>query len=52
MTIVLNPNSGSRGYRWRKTWIDASNTSISHLHQNIIPCGRGYKWESVKYFNW
>ena len=50
--IVLNPDSGSRGYRWRKTWIDASNTSIRHLHQNIIPCGCGYKWEREKYFNW
>lgn len=50
--IVLNPGAGVRGYRWRKAWIDASNTSISDLQCNILPYGSLYQWEKEKYFNW
>ena len=49
--ITVNPNAGARGYRWRKAWIDANNTTISQLYSNIIPCGSGYKWEDYKLFN-
>lgn len=50
--ILVNPNSGARGYRHRKAWVDASNTSISTLQQCILPYGCLYKWEEEKYFNW
>lgn len=49
--ITVNPNAGARGYRWRKAWIDANNTTISQLYSNIVPCGSGYKWEDYKLFN-
>lgn len=49
--IIINPNAGARGYRWRKAWIDANNTTISQLHSNIVPCGDGYQWEDYKLFN-
>lgn len=41
--ITVNPNAGARGYRWRKAWIDANNTTISQLYSNIVPCGSGYQ---------
>lgn len=50
--IVINPNNGARGYRWRRAWVDASNTSISQLQQCILPYGCLYQWEEEKYFNW
>ena len=50
--IVVNPSLAARGYRWRKAWIDASNTSYSALIQIILPCGDLYKWEDEKFFNW
>lgn len=49
--IIVAPYPGARGYRWRKAWIDASNTTISQLHLNIIPYGSGYQWEDYKLFN-
>lgn len=49
--IIVNPNAGARGYRWRKAWIDANNTTISQLYSNIVPYGSGYKWEDYKLFN-
>lgn len=49
--IIINPNAGARGYRWRKEWIDANNTTISQLYSNIVPCGDGYQWEDYKLFN-
>jgi hypothetical protein len=50
--IIVNPNMGARGYRWRRAWIDASNTSISQLQNCILPYGSLYQWEKEKYFNW
>lgn len=50
--IIVNPNSGTRGYRYRKAYIDASNTTIAQLHNCILPYGDLYKWEEEKYFNW
>lgn len=50
--IIVNPNMSARGYRWRRAWIDASNTTISALQNIIIPCGDLYQWEKEKYFNW
>lgn len=49
---MVNPIDTARGYRWRKAWIDAKNTSISALQQLILPCCSLYKWEKEKYFNW
>lgn len=49
---IVNPIDTARGYRWRKAWIDAKNTSIAALHQIILPCGSLYQWEKEKYFNW
>ena len=49
--ITVNPNAGARGYRWRKAWIDANNTTISQLYSNIVPCGSDYQWEDYKLFN-
>lgn len=49
--IIVNPNAGARGYRWRKAFVDANNTSVSQLFLNIIPCGDGYMWEEYKVFN-
>ena len=50
--IIVQPNNGARGYRWRKAWIDASNVSISDLQNRILPYGDLYKWEDEKCFNW
>lgn len=49
--IILNPNNGARGYRWRKAYIDASNTSVAQLLNYILPYGILYQWEKEKYFN-
>lgn len=49
---IVNPIDTARGYRWRKAWIDAKNTTISALHQLILPCGSLYQWEKERYFNW
>lgn len=49
---IVNPIDTARGYRWRKAWVDAKNTSIAVLHQIILPCGSLYQWEKEKYFNW
>lgn len=49
--IVVNPNNCARGYRWRRAWVDASNTSIAQLQQYILPYGCLYQWEKEKYFN-
>lgn len=49
--IVVKPNVGARGYRWRKAWVDANNVTISQLFLNVIPYGDGYKWEEYKIFN-
>jgi hypothetical protein len=49
--IIVAPYPGARGYRWRKAWIDASNTTISQLYLNIVPYGSGYQWEDYKLFN-
>ena len=49
--IIVNPNNGARGYRWRKAWVDASNTTISQLYLYIVPYGDGYQWEDYKLFN-
>lgn len=49
--IIVNPNAGARGFRWRKAWIDASNTTISQLYLSIVPYGSGYQWEDYKLFN-
>lgn len=49
--IIVAPYPGARGYRWRKAWIDASNTTISQLYLNIVPYGNGYQWEDYKLFN-
>lgn len=48
--IILNPNDSTRGYRWRKAWIDA-NTTVKQLHLCVLPYGELYKWEKEKYFN-
>ena len=50
--IIVNPNNGARGYRWRKAYIDASNTTIAQLRNNVLPYGSLYQWEKEKYFNW
>lgn len=50
--IVLNPCMGIRGYRWRKAYVDAKNTSVSDLQCNILPYGYIYSWERERYFNW
>ena len=49
---IVNPkyNNTSRGYRWKKAWVDASNTTISELNNIIKPTGI-YKVEDEKYFN-
>lgn len=49
--IIVVPYPGARGYRWRKAWIDAGNTTISQLYLNIVPYGSGYQWEDYKLFN-
>lgn len=49
--IIVNPNNGARGYRWRKAYVDASNTSIAQLQTNILPYGGIYQWKKEKYFN-
>lgn len=51
--VIVNPkyDNNSRGYRWRKAWVDASNVSISTLNNIIIPTGQ-YKFEHEQYFNW
>ena len=49
---IVNPIDAARGYRWRKAWVDAKNTSIAALHQLILPYGSLYQWEKEKYFNW
>lgn len=48
---IVNTNAGARGYRWRKAWVDANNTTFSQLYSNIIPYGDGYKWEEYRLFN-
>lgn len=50
--IIVNPNDSARGYRWRKAYVDASNTTIAQLRNNVIPYGSLYQWEKEKYFNW
>ena len=51
--ILVQPlyKNSSRGHRWKKAWVDASNVSISQLENIIIPTGE-YKVEDKKYFNW
>lgn len=49
--IILNPTNGARGYRWRKAYVDASNTSVAQLLNYILPYGNLYQWEKEKYFN-
>lgn len=49
--IILNPNNGARGYRWRKAYVDGSNTSVAQLLNYILPYGILYQWEKEKYFN-
>ena len=49
--IIVNPNSGARGYRWRKAYVDASNTTIAQLRNFILPSGNLYQCEKEKYFN-
>lgn len=49
--IIVNPNNGARGYRWRKAYVDASNTSVSQLLNFILLYGNLYQWEKEKYFN-
>lgn len=49
--IIVNPNYGARGYRWRKAWVDANGTTVSQLYLNIIPYGDLYKWEEYRLFN-
>lgn len=49
--IIINPNAGARGYRWRKAWVDANNTTIYQLYLNIVTYGSGYQWEDYKLFN-
>lgn len=50
--IIVNPNNEARGYRWRKAYVDASNTSIAQLQIYILPYGNLYQWEKERYFNW
>ena len=50
--IIVNPNSGARGYRWRKAYVDAGNTTIAQLQNYVLPYGNLYQWEKEKYFNW
>lgn len=49
--IIVKPNSGARGYRWRKAWIDVK-ISYEQLVTCVLPYGDMYKWEEEKYFNW
>lgn len=49
--IIVRPNSGARGYRWRKAWIDVK-TSYEQITTCVLPCGDWYRWEDPKYFNW
>ena len=49
--IILNPNDGARGYRWRKAWVDIKNVTTFQINVIIKPCGNLYKWEDLKYFN-
>lgn len=49
--IVVRPNDGARGYRWRKAWVDVK-VSIEQLQNIILPYGELYQWEREKYFNW
>ena len=51
--IIVQPlySNSSRGHRWIKAWVDASNVSISQLENIIKPTGI-YRVENEKYFNW
>lgn len=49
--IVVNPNNGARGYRWRKAYVDFKNTTLEQLECIIEPCGSLYQWENYKLFN-
>ncbi len=49
--IIVKPNSGARGYRWRKAWIDVK-TSHEQLVTRVLPYGDMYKWQNEMYFNW
>lgn len=49
--IIINPNNSARGYRWRRAWVDATNTSVAQLLNFILPYGCLYQWEKEKYFN-
>jgi hypothetical protein len=49
--LIVKPNDGARGYRWRKAWVDVK-TSIEMLQNLILPCGALYQWENEKYFTW
>lgn len=50
--IILRPDDGARGYRWRKAWVDVKSTTLYSLRAIILPIGDLYKWEDEKYFNW
>lgn len=51
--IILNPiyDNNSRGYRWKKALVDASNVSIAALDNIIMPT-RLYRSEHEQYFNY
>jgi len=49
--IIVIPNDGARGYRWRKAYVDFKNTTLEQLRLIIEPCGNLYQWEDYKLFN-
>ena len=52
MWRIIRPNDSSRGYRWNKAYVDASDTTISMLYNFILPSGLGARLDDITYFNW
>lgn len=50
--LVVSPNLGARGYRWRKAYVDSDNVTIKQLENIIKPYGCLYQWEEYKTFGW
>lgn len=48
--IVVFPNDGARGYRWRKAYVDAKTVTLAQLNTRIIPSGNLYQLEDYKLF--
>lgn len=52
MWRVIKLYDSSRGQKWNKAYVDARNTTISILHNLILPCGLGAGLDDITYFNW